>query len=143
MANTPIKPACLDRVAAAQYVSLSVITMERMVAKNEFPAPRQLGGRRVGWLLRELDAWCEARPVSSNLPPENCGGRRNRELDLTASYALAKQVPDLAERGCTISTAYGDLNIPPGSLATRLAKLLEAEIRKGGDRLGDTTTGRA
>ncbi len=73
--TTPIKPAYLDRDAAARYVSLSVITIERMVARGDFPAPRQLGGRRVGWLVRELDAWCEARPVSSNLPPVNCGGR--------------------------------------------------------------------
>ena len=75
MTTTPIKPAYLDRDAAAMYVSLSVITMNRMVARGDFPAPRQLGGRRVGWLVRELDAWSEARPVSSNLPPVNCGGR--------------------------------------------------------------------
>ena len=75
MSPVSTKPAYLDREGAAAFVSLSVITMERMVAKGDFPAPRQLGGRRVGWLVRELDAWCEARPVSSNLPPVNCGGR--------------------------------------------------------------------
>lgn len=29
------------------------------------------------------------------------------------SYALAKQVPDMA-RGFTIATSYGDITIPPG-----------------------------
>ena len=48
------------------------------------------------------------------------------------SYALAKQIPDLADRGCTISTAYGDVTIPSGVLAYRLALLLEREISKGG-----------
>ena len=76
MSPVSTKPAYLDREGAAAFVSLSVITMERMVAKGEFPSPRQLTGKRVGWLVRELDEWSEARPVSSNLPPANCGGRR-------------------------------------------------------------------
>jgi prophage regulatory protein len=37
--------------------------------------PRQLSGKRVGWLVRELEEWCESRPVSSNLPVANCGLR--------------------------------------------------------------------
>ncbi|MCB8747701.1 hypothetical protein LHU53_12380 [Rhodoferax sp. U2-2l] len=48
------------------------------------------------------------------------------------SYALAKQIPDLAGRGCTISTAYGDICIPVGRLSARLAELLHREISKGG-----------
>lgn len=54
------------------------------------------------------------------------------ELSAAASYALAKQVPDLELRGCTISTAYGDINIPPGWAAMRLALILRHEIRRGG-----------
>lgn len=68
-----LKPAYLERASAAIYVSLSVPTMERMVARGEFPGPRQLTGKRVGWLVREIDAWAEARPASTNLPVENCG----------------------------------------------------------------------
>ena len=70
-----IKPAYLDRENAAAYVSLSVPTMERMIARGEFPAPRQLTNKRVGWLVRELDVWCEERPMSTNLPVPNCGVR--------------------------------------------------------------------
>jgi prophage regulatory protein len=71
-----IKPAYLDRENAAAFVSLSVPTMERMVARSEFPVPRQLTGKRVGWLVRELEEWCENRPASTNLPVKNCGQRQ-------------------------------------------------------------------
>jgi len=70
-----IKPAYLDREAAASFVSLSVPAMERLVAKGSFPKPRQLTDKRVGWLVREVEEWAESRPISSNLPVENCGLR--------------------------------------------------------------------
>ncbi len=38
------------------------------------------------------------------------------------AYALAKQVPDMASRGFIIGTSYGDLNIPPGPMADRIAR---------------------
>jgi hypothetical protein len=50
------------------------------------------------------------------------------------AYALAKQVPDMQQRGFTIETAYGEIAIRPGAMADRLAKqvrsLLEAELAK-------------
>lgn len=49
-----------------------------MVRDGEFPAPRKLSGRRVGWLTREVEEWAETRPVSDQLPPENTG-RRNKK----------------------------------------------------------------
>ena len=72
---TNIKPIYLDRETAAAFVSLSVSTMERMVVQGTFPQPRQLTDKRVGWLVREVEAWAESRPVSSNLPVPNCGVR--------------------------------------------------------------------
>lgn len=69
------KPAYLDREAVATFVSLSVPAVERLVAKGAFPKPRQLTDKRVGWLVREVEEWAESRPVSSNLPVENCGLR--------------------------------------------------------------------
>lgn len=59
-------------------------------------------------------------------------GRNALELSQTAAYALAKQVPDIARRGCIIGGAYGEITIMPGRLADRLAKFLAAEISKGG-----------
>jgi prophage regulatory protein len=73
MSDKRLKPAYLDRINAAEYVSLSVPTMERMVARGAFPGPRQLTDKRVGWLVREIEEWCESRPASTNLPVENCG----------------------------------------------------------------------
>ena len=70
-----IKPIYLNRESVAAFVSLSVPTVERMVAQGVFPAPRQLTGKRVGWLVREVEEWAESRPVSTNLPVPNSGGR--------------------------------------------------------------------
>ena len=68
-----IKPAFFDRAAVAEYVSLSIGTMESLIQKGVFPSPRQLTEKRVGWLVREVDEWAETRPKSSNLPVANCG----------------------------------------------------------------------
>lgn len=72
-----IKPAYLDRESVAMFVSLSVPSMERLVARGSFPSPRQLTDKRVGWLVREVEAWAESRPVSSNLPVANSGVRHS------------------------------------------------------------------
>lgn len=37
------------------------------------------------------------------------------------SYALAKQVPDMQQRGFTIETAYGAIVIEPGPMADHIA----------------------
>ncbi|MBC7621234.1 MAG: AlpA family phage regulatory protein [Candidatus Saccharibacteria bacterium] len=84
------KPRFYDRVDAAPYCGLSVSTMERMVRQKEFPQPRVLAKKRVGWLLTELDAWCDARPVSNQPPPPNTGhaNRSNRGIKTPAQPAL-------------------------------------------------------
>lgn len=66
-------PAVLDKAGAARYLSLSIDTFSRAVQKENIPKPRQLAERRVGWLRKDLDAWAEGRPESSNLPVPNCG----------------------------------------------------------------------
>lgn len=68
-----LKPAALDLEQTASFVSLSTSTIEKLVRDNLFPQPRQLAGRRVGYLVRELEEWVETRPVSNQLPPVNCG----------------------------------------------------------------------
>ena len=67
-----IKPAYLDLPAVIQYTALSESTIQKSIREDQFPKPRKLSDRRVGWLLRELEAWAEARPISDLLPPENC-----------------------------------------------------------------------
>ena len=44
------------------------------------------------------------------------------ELDI--SYALAKKVPDMQQRGFRIETAYGEIEVEPGELADRIVLLV-------------------
>lgn len=44
-------------------------------------------------------------------------------------YALAKQVPDIAGRGCTIGTSYGQIDLPPGRLADALGRALTRALQ--------------
>ena len=69
---TTLRPAAIDIDQVAAYLSLSNSTVEKMVRKGEFPAPRQLSGRRVAYLLKEVDEWLDSRPVSDQPPPVNC-----------------------------------------------------------------------
>lgn len=71
-----LKPAYIDLEGACHYVALSESTLQKLVRENQFPRPRALSGRRVGYLVRELDEWAEARPVSDLLPPANTGARK-------------------------------------------------------------------
>ncbi|MDN4039908.1 AlpA family phage regulatory protein [Massilia sp. YIM B02443] len=49
--------------------------MKRLVREGNFPKPRQLSGRRVVWLVREIQDWAEARPISDLSPPANTNRR--------------------------------------------------------------------
>lgn len=69
-------------------------------------------------MLNEGDA-PDAGAASPFLNPVT-GAFPMNEQDI--SYALAKQVPDMAARGFIIGTSYGDLNIPPGPMADRIAR---------------------
>lgn len=72
----PVIYADLPTVAA--MVSLSEASIQKMVREEAFPRPRQLSGRRVAWLLREVNEWAEGRPHSDLPPPHNTGARKPR-----------------------------------------------------------------
>jgi len=74
----PMPPAALAREDAAAYLALGVSTFELLVRERSLPAPRQLSGRRVGWIRAELDAWLLSRPTSELLPPENTSAPKAR-----------------------------------------------------------------
>lgn len=74
-----LPPIALETEQAAQFVALSVSTMEKLVRLGEFPKPRQLSPRRVAFLVRELVDWMESRPISDLLPPPNTGAAKPRE----------------------------------------------------------------
>lgn len=71
-----MKPIYLELDAVAGAVALATSTVQRLVRENSFPKPRQLSGRRVAWLVREIEEWAESRPVSDLPPPPNTGARK-------------------------------------------------------------------
>lgn len=79
-----VKPLYLDLPGVADVVSLAEATIQREVREGKFPAPRQLSGRRVGWLVREVEEWAENRPVSDLPPPPNTGKRKPKAVSLTS-----------------------------------------------------------
>lgn len=86
-----MKPLYLELEAVAGVVALAATTIQRLVREGDFPRPRQLSGRRVAWLVREVEEWAERRPVSDLAPPANTGhsNRRRRSPDDTAPCSNA------------------------------------------------------
>lgn len=76
MADVVIRPIITDLSTTSAMVSLSESTLQELVRIGQFPAPRKMSGRRVGWLLREVEAWAESLPVSDLLPVPNSGARK-------------------------------------------------------------------
>nr|WP_083266146.1 AlpA family phage regulatory protein [Burkholderia lata] len=69
---------CLSLKEVAQALSLSPSTVQQLVREKVFPEPRLLSGRRVAWLVHEVQRWADARPVAKLLPPENSGAKKHR-----------------------------------------------------------------
>ncbi|WP_235362735.1 helix-turn-helix transcriptional regulator [Burkholderia sp. A9] len=65
-----MKPFFLNIHQVSEVMSLSETIIKKMVATKEFPAPRAISKKRVGWLVRELEEWAETRPISEMLPPD-------------------------------------------------------------------------
>ncbi len=86
-----ISPRVVSKEIAAQLLSLSVKSFERLVAQGSMPKPRQLSPNRVGWLVSDIDSWAEKRPVSELLPPSNTGAPkpRNNAQNHTGSLGAA------------------------------------------------------
>ena len=68
-----------DLQTVASIVALSEASIQKLVREDAFPKPRQLSGRRVGWLIREVNEWAEARPHSDLPPPPNTSRRKVSE----------------------------------------------------------------
>ncbi|WP_312538208.1 helix-turn-helix transcriptional regulator [Achromobacter mucicolens] len=71
-----IEPVYVDLATAAAITTLAPSTIQAMVTRNEFPAPRELSGRRVGYLYAEIVEWARNRPRSTLLPPPNTGAKK-------------------------------------------------------------------
>lgn len=73
-----IEPVYGDLATAAMITTLAESTIQAMVTRQEFPAPRELSGRRVGYLYAEILEWAKSRPRSTMLPPLDTGARQPR-----------------------------------------------------------------
>jgi prophage regulatory protein len=74
-----MKPLVVDLPQLLQLVPvLSRSTIEEERRQGRFPAPRKLSGKRVGWLVSEIEEWLASRPVSDLPPPENTGAKKPR-----------------------------------------------------------------
>lgn len=84
-----MRPLALSPEETAQAVGLSLSLVQQLTQTGEFPKPRQLSARRVGYLVAEVEAWLIARPVSACLPPEGSGyGRAGRPGKSAAAAAV-------------------------------------------------------
>jgi prophage regulatory protein len=61
-----------------EATTLSASTIEELIRRDQFPKPRQLAGRRVGWLVEEVAEWARTRPVSGQACPLNTGAPKPR-----------------------------------------------------------------
>lgn len=64
-----MKPIFLDLPGVCQATTLGATSVKKMVREGSFPKPREIGPRRVGWLMSEVEAWAESRPLADMLPP--------------------------------------------------------------------------
>ena len=53
----------------SELVKLSRATIYRMIERDEFPSPIQIGLRSVGWLPKEINIWLESRPHTPHRGP--------------------------------------------------------------------------
>ena len=66
-------------------ITLSESTSDEEIRQGRFPRPRQLAGRRVGYLVEEVVEWARTRPVSDQLPPANTGAKKPRTTTIHPS----------------------------------------------------------
>lgn len=51
----------ISKAQVCAKTGLSRATIDRMVARGDFPRPMQLSPRRVGWLEKVIDDWLAAK----------------------------------------------------------------------------------
>ncbi len=56
--------AILTRKKVIEVTGRSATSIWRAVKAGQFPAPRQIGPKRVGWLASEVQEWLASRPVA-------------------------------------------------------------------------------
>lgn len=62
----------LTRKAVVEATGRSATSLWRDVNAGIFPAPRQIGPKRIGWLASEVEAWLKSRPVVRTRVCQEC-----------------------------------------------------------------------
>lgn len=52
--------------AVIRVTGLSRSTLYRLIADEQFPRPVRLGPRAVAWRRTDIEAWGEARPITTH-----------------------------------------------------------------------------
>lgn len=75
--HQPKRLAFLSLKQVIEKTALSRATLYRLRSSGDFPEPRQLSAKRVGWLLSDVEEWIESRrPAGEIISAKNGGGRR-------------------------------------------------------------------
>ncbi|WP_265281299.1 helix-turn-helix transcriptional regulator [Verminephrobacter aporrectodeae] len=48
-----------------QVLEISETTLRRWMREEDFPPARRLGGRAIGWMAPEVQAWLDTRPMAT------------------------------------------------------------------------------
>lgn len=75
MTARALKPLFLNRAEVVTLTGRSTASLDRDIKAGRFPAPRQIGPRRVGWLMSDIERWAESCPASTILPPPSRSAR--------------------------------------------------------------------
>ncbi|MCW8199269.1 AlpA family phage regulatory protein [Verminephrobacter aporrectodeae subsp. tuberculatae] len=48
-----------------EILEISESTLSRWIRNDDFPLARRLGGRAIGWMASEVQAWLDTRPKAT------------------------------------------------------------------------------
>ena len=54
-----------------EITGMSNSTIYEMIKSNEFPRPKRLGKRAVGWLSDDIKNWLDSRPLGGSWEDSN------------------------------------------------------------------------
>lgn len=66
-AQNQTSPTIIRRKQVEARVGLARSSLYDKIQKGEFPKPINLGGRSVGWLESDVDAWIQSRIAASRV----------------------------------------------------------------------------
>lgn len=85
--STPEPSILMDLEQVMNAVQLGSTAWFRLINAGEAPRPRQASKGSSRWLRREIEEWCESRPVANLLPPPNAGKGATKEARAARAQA--------------------------------------------------------